>query len=147
MECTYCGPRLYNGITCLKNMFPLPHQSLLELFEDSLAEGAQEEASETDYDGTKQGPEHGLTSRGWSLDQDGDQETLIPERSPPPAESHSRTPSLRSRLQDLLMAAKKRSSGCFGGRMDRIGNASGLGCNSGRGKAAAEGGRGKSDEY
>uniref|UniRef100_A0A673BCN9 Natriuretic peptide A n=1 Tax=Sphaeramia orbicularis TaxID=375764 RepID=A0A673BCN9_9TELE len=37
--------------------------------------------------------------------------------------------SHRSRLQDLLLTARKRSSGCFGARMDRIGNASGLGCN------------------
>ncbi|XP_076022321.1 natriuretic peptides A [Genypterus blacodes] len=111
-------------------------KSLLELFEDSLAEGAQEEASETDYDVTKQAPGRSQTSRGWSVEQEEDQEALIPERSPLPVVSHNRTPSLRSRLQDLLVAAKKRSSGCFGGRMDRIGNASGLGCNSGRGKTS-----------
>ncbi|XP_051282063.1 natriuretic peptides A [Dicentrarchus labrax] len=108
-------------------------KSLLERFEETLAEAAQEEDSEADYEGTNQEPEHSQASRGWSPDQEGDQEPLISERSQSPADDRSRTTSQRSRLQDLLMTARKRASGCFGARMDRIGNASGLGCNSGRG--------------
>lgn len=107
------------------------HQSLLERFEETLAEAGQEEDSEGDYEGTNQ---ESARSREWSQDQEGDQEPLIPERSQPPAESHSRAASQRSRLQDLLLATRKRASSCFGARMDRIGNASGLGCNNGRGK-------------
>ncbi|XP_044208566.1 natriuretic peptides A isoform X1 [Thunnus albacares] len=109
-------------------------KSLLERIEETVAEAAQEEASEADYTGTNQEPERGQTSRGWSLDQELDQEPLISDRSQPPAEGQSRAVSQRSRLQDLLLTARKRASGCFGARMDRIGNASGLGCNNGRGK-------------
>lgn len=125
-------------------VFTSPQQSLLERFEETLVEAAQEEDPEADYEGTNQEPERSQASRGWSLDQEGDQEPLTAERSQAPAEGHSRTPSQRSRLQDLLLTARKRASSCFGARMDRIGNASGLGCNSGRGKTAAEGGRKKS---
>ncbi|KAM6929228.1 natriuretic peptides A-like [Lycodopsis pacificus] len=109
-------------------------KSLLERFEETLADAAQEEEEdEADYDGTKQQPVNNQASRGWNLDQEGDQEPLISEKSQLPAEGHSRTQSQRSRLQDLLLTARKRASGCFGARMDRIGNASGLGCNNGRG--------------
>ncbi|XP_074499147.1 natriuretic peptides A [Sebastes fasciatus] len=107
-------------------------KSLLERFEETLVDAAQEEDSEADYEGTNQQPENSQPSRAWNLDQEGDQEPSISERSKP-AEVHSRTPSQRSRLQDLLMTVRQRSSGCFGARMDRIGNASGLGCNNGRG--------------
>ncbi|XP_062282506.1 natriuretic peptides A [Scomber scombrus] len=117
-------------------------KSLLEQFEETLVEAAQEEASEADYAGTNQEPERSQTSRGWSLDQEGYQEPLIPDRSQPVTEGQSRAMSQRSRLQDLLLTARKRASGCFGARMDRIGNASGLGCNNGRG----QNGRKKSDE-
>ncbi|XP_028265311.1 natriuretic peptides A [Parambassis ranga] len=109
-------------------------KSLLEHFEETLAEAAQEENSEADYEGTNQESEYSQTDQGWNLDQEGDKETLISERTQPPFEGHSRSAIQRSRLQDLLMTARKRASGCFGARMDRIGNASGLGCNSGRGK-------------
>ncbi|XP_031735677.1 natriuretic peptides A isoform X2 [Anarrhichthys ocellatus] len=108
-------------------------KSLLERFEETLADAAQEEEDEADYDGTKQQPVNSQASRGWNLDQEVDQEPLISAKSQLPAEGHSRTQSQRSRLQDLLLTARKRASGCFGARMDRIGNASGLGCNNGRG--------------
>ncbi|XP_047456467.1 natriuretic peptides A [Mugil cephalus] len=110
-------------------------KSLLERFEESLAGAAQEEYS--DYEGPNQETERGQAGRGWSPEQEGNKEAFASsERAaapPPPAEGLSRTASQRSRLQDLLMGARKRASGCFGARMDRIGNASGLGCNSGRG--------------
>ena len=122
-----------------------PQQSLLGRFEDILAEAAQEEDSEADYEGTNQEPELSQASRGWSPDQEGDQEFLTSERSQSPAQGHSRTTSQRSRLQDLLLTARKRASSCFGARMDRIGNASGLGCNNGRGVTAVEAGWRKLD--
>ncbi|XP_034393147.1 natriuretic peptides A [Cyclopterus lumpus] len=108
-------------------------KALLERFEDSLAEAAQEEDSEADYEGTNQEPENSQVSRGWNLDQEGNQEPLISETSQLPVQGHSRTPSQRGRLLDLLFTARRQASGCFGARMDRIGNASGLGCNNGRG--------------
>ncbi|XP_071752500.1 natriuretic peptides A [Centroberyx gerrardi] len=108
-------------------------KSLLERFEETLAEATQEEDSEADYEGTDQEPERSQAGRGWSSDQEGGQHPSISERPQLPAEGRSRIPSQRSRLQDLLMATRSRSSGCFGARMDRIGNASGLGCNNGRG--------------
>ncbi|XP_040007538.1 natriuretic peptides A [Xiphias gladius] len=112
-------------------------KSLLKRFEETLTEAAQEEDSEADYEGTNQEPERtsalNQVSREWSLDQEGDQEPLISERSQPTVERNSRAMSQRRRLQDLLMTTRKRASSCFGARMDRIGNASGLGCNNGRG--------------
>nr|BAE19668.1 atrial natriuretic peptide [Cottus kazika] len=108
-------------------------KALLERFEETLAEVAQEEDSEADYEGTNQESENSQASRGWYLDQEGNQEPLLSEKSQLPAEGHSRTPSQRSRMLDLLLTARRQASGCFGARMDRIGNASGLGCNNGRG--------------
>ncbi|XP_071396710.1 natriuretic peptides A [Centroberyx affinis] len=108
-------------------------KSLLERFEETLAEATQEQDPEADYEGTDQEPERSQAARGWSPDQEGGQRPSISERPQLPAEGRGRIPSQRSRLQDLLMATRSRSSGCFGARMDRIGNASGLGCNNGRG--------------
>nr|XP_046254116.1 natriuretic peptides A [Scatophagus argus] len=107
-------------------------KSLLEHFEETLAEAAQDVDSEADYV-TDQEPESSQVSRGWSLDQEGDHEPFISERSQSRAEGRSRNISEKNRLQDLLMSTRKRASSCFGARMDRIGNASGLGCNNGRG--------------
>ncbi|XP_068605647.1 natriuretic peptides A [Brachionichthys hirsutus] len=106
-------------------------KSLLERFEETLAEAAQQENS--DYEVTDQDPEQSQAGRGWSLDQDGDQDPLISGRAQGPAEGRGRPASQRDLLQDLLMTTRKRASSCFGARMDRIGNASGLGCNTGRG--------------
>ncbi|KAK5862951.1 hypothetical protein PBY51_000016 [Eleginops maclovinus] len=107
-------------------------KSLLQRFEEMLTESAQED-SEADYDDTNQQPDNSQVPRGWNLDQEGPVQPLTSERSQLPAEGPSRGQSDRSRLLDLLMGTRKRSSGCFGARMDRIGNASGLGCNTGRG--------------
>ncbi|KAM9856285.1 natriuretic peptides A [Aulostomus maculatus] len=112
-------------------------KSLLEHFEETMAEAAQEEDIESDYEVADQEPEHSQTSRAWSLAQEGDQEHLIMDRSQLPAEGQSRVTNQKNHLLDLLMSARKRTSGCFGARMDRIGNASGLGCNNVRGEALA----------
>lgn len=48
-----------------------------------------------------------------------------------PWESSDRSALLKSKLRTLLTAPRSlRRSSCFGGRMDRIGAQSGLGCNS-----------------
>ncbi|KAJ4933828.1 hypothetical protein JOQ06_006637 [Pogonophryne albipinna] len=110
-------------------------KSLLQRFEETLAKADQED-SEADYEDTNQQPDNSQAPRGWNLDQEGPQQPLTSERSQVPAEGPSRGQSERSRLLDLLISSRKRSSSCFGARMDRIGNASGLGCNNGRGEAA-----------
>lgn len=115
----------------------------MERFEETLAGAAQEGDSEADYEGTNQEPDRSQPSQGWSMDQEREQEPLISERSQSPAEGHSSAASQRNRLQDLLMTTRKRASSCFGARMDRIGNISGLGCNNGRGKSAVENGNRK----
>ncbi|KAM3617017.1 uncharacterized protein V6R79_001143 [Siganus canaliculatus] len=107
-------------------------KSLLGRIEETLAEASQREDLEGDYEATNQEPEHSqVSNRDWNLDQEEDQEPLLSERSQLPPEGHGRTASQRSRLQDLLLTARKRASSCFGARMDRIGNTSGLGCNNG----------------
>ncbi|XP_019746231.1 natriuretic peptides A isoform X2 [Hippocampus comes] len=108
-------------------------KSLLERFEETLAEAAQEDTSEMDYATMNQEPERGQSDRGWNTQQDRDQEPATEERSQAVAEVQNRALSARNRLLDLLVTARKRASGCFGARMDRIGNASGLGCNTARG--------------
>ncbi|KAG7274841.1 hypothetical protein CRUP_038814 [Coryphaenoides rupestris] len=96
-------------------------KSLLERFEETLAEGTPEDntlVEEEEYDGADQGPDR----------------ALVPERPQQgPVVGYDRMANQRSRLQDLLMATRSRTSGCFGSRMDRVGNTSGLGCNTGRG--------------
>lgn len=114
------------------------NQALLQRFEETLVEAAGERNSEADYEEINQEPEQNQASHGWSQNQEEHQEPWISERSQSVAEGDSRTMSQRDRLQDLLINTKKRASSCFGARMDRIGNASGLGCNNGRGEIAAE---------
>ncbi|CAF90579.1 unnamed protein product, partial [Tetraodon nigroviridis] len=102
-------------------------KSLLERFEESVSEADQDQNPELDqeaeYDTRDEEP-----GRGWNLDLLKNQDAATAGRS----ELH--TPSgQRNHLQDLLMSLRKRASSCFGARMDRIGNASGLGCNNGRG--------------
>lgn len=107
---------------------------MLQRFEETLAEAVQEEdAPDADYEGTNQQSERSQANQGWGLDREVDEDLLKSERPPPQAEGRGRPLSQRSRLQDLLMSRRMTSS-CFGARMDRIGNASGLGCNSGRGE-------------
>ncbi|XP_077439951.1 natriuretic peptides A [Vanacampus margaritifer] len=105
-------------------------KSLLERFEETLAQAAQEDTSEMDYATMNQETERSQTNRGWNREQDREQEPAPVERSQAAAEDQR---SQRNRLLDLLVTARKRASGCFVARMDRIGNTSGLGCNNSRG--------------
>nr|XP_061828990.1 natriuretic peptides A-like [Nerophis lumbriciformis] len=103
-------------------------KSLLERFEETMSQLAQEQDSEPDY---------GAANREalWDVEQqDRDRDPVTPDRASPLSEAQSRAMSQRSRLMDLLLSARKRTSGCFGARMDRIGNASGLGCNNAKGQ-------------
>lgn len=57
-----------------------------------------------------------------------------------PWDSSDRSALLKSKLRALLAAPRSlRRSSCFGGRMDRIGAQSGLGCNSFRVRGAGDG--------
>uniref|UniRef100_A0A8C7VCI4 Uncharacterized protein n=1 Tax=Oncorhynchus mykiss TaxID=8022 RepID=A0A8C7VCI4_ONCMY len=87
-------------------------QNLLERFEETLAA--------VDYEGANPEHEHSQASPG----------LLLSDVWEPAAEgSYSGVQSQRSRLQDLVMATRSKAfTGCFGARMDRIGNSSGLGC-------------------
>uniref|UniRef100_A0A3B4BHF7 Uncharacterized protein n=1 Tax=Periophthalmus magnuspinnatus TaxID=409849 RepID=A0A3B4BHF7_9GOBI len=84
-------------------------QSVLQRLEASLSVVPDEEQEPGDY-APEPGSPQGVGSRGTESD----------------------VPSQRSQLLDLLLSARRSSSGCFGARMDRIGNASGLGCGRGQ---------------
>lgn len=111
-------------------------QSLLEHFEESVSEADQGQNPELDQEADYESRDH-EPGRGWNLDLVRDQDPAPSGRS----EIHSPAWAQRNHLQDLLMSLRKRASSCFGARMDRIGNASGLGCNSGRGEEPQEGGQ------
>ena len=120
---------IWARLTLNNNTTPPPSpQSLLGRLEETLAGGAPEDNTlveqeeEQEYDGADQGP---------------DRPPVGPERpaAGPAAGGYGRPATQRSRLQDLLMATRSRTSSCFGSRMDRVGNSSGLGCNTGRGNA------------
>ncbi|XP_033825678.1 natriuretic peptides A [Periophthalmus magnuspinnatus] len=83
-------------------------KSVLQRLEASLSVVPDEEQEPGDY-APEPGSPQGVGSRGTESD----------------------VPSQRSQLLDLLLSARRSSSGCFGARMDRIGNASGLGCGRG----------------
>ncbi|XP_062315660.1 natriuretic peptides A [Osmerus eperlanus] len=102
-------------------------KNLLERFEETMVAVVQAEDPVPDYEEMNPNPEQRQTNLGW----DRTPEELNPPPIEPrePDEGHSRTQSQKSRLQDLLMATRSKLSGCFGGRLDRIGTSSGLGCN------------------
>ncbi|XP_048860770.1 natriuretic peptides A [Brienomyrus brachyistius] len=95
-------------------------KNLLEQFEETLAgEEAAEGAS--DYQDGRLDPEQSPTGPEWTRDK----------------ASQGTTPedafrAQRNLLQDLLMSTRSKSA-CFGGRIDRIGTSSGLGCSPKRG--------------
>ncbi|XP_051964433.1 natriuretic peptides A-like [Xyrauchen texanus] len=102
-------------------------KSLLQQFEEALA---AEETSEraVDYEDSNSVPEQSPASTSWDRDR---------EEEAPPAEDTNPADGFdtqRNRLIDLLMSTRSKSlSGCFGGRLDRIGSSSTLGCNSKKG--------------
>ncbi|XP_018963744.2 natriuretic peptides A-like [Cyprinus carpio] len=96
-------------------------KSLLQQFEEALA---TEEAPESavDYEDSNTELEQSPASASWDRDR---------EEEAAPADGFE---TQRRRLIDLLMSTRSKSlSGCFGGRLDRIGSSSTLGCNSKKG--------------
>uniref|UniRef100_A0A8C1UJQ0 Natriuretic peptide A n=1 Tax=Cyprinus carpio TaxID=7962 RepID=A0A8C1UJQ0_CYPCA len=99
-------------------------KSLLQQFEEALAtEEAPERA--VDYEDSNTALEQSPASVSW--DRDREEEAAPAEDTSPPDGFETQ----RNRLIDLLMSTRSKSlSGCFGGRLDRIGSSSTLGCNS-----------------
>ncbi|XP_016345017.1 natriuretic peptides A-like [Sinocyclocheilus anshuiensis] len=93
-------------------------KSLLQQFEEALAaEEAPERA--VDYEDS---------NTSWDRDRE---EEAAPAEDSNPSDGFE---TQRNRLVDLLMSTRSKSlSGCFGGRLDRIGSSSTLGCNSKKG--------------
>lgn len=102
-------------------------QSLLQQFEEALAtEEAPERA--VDYEDSNTALERSLASTSWDRDRE---EEAAPVEDTNPSDGFD---TQRNRLIDLLMSTRSKSlSGCFGGRLDRIGSSSTLGCNSKKG--------------
>ncbi|XP_061115107.1 natriuretic peptides A-like [Conger conger] len=99
-------------------------KSLLEQFEDTLA-GEKAPNSPGDYeDATAEEEEEakqGQPGRDWDRERGGQG---LPSDPRGPGDGYE---AQRSQLLDLLMSTRSKS--CFGGRLDRIGSYSGLGCN------------------
>ncbi|XP_059358688.1 natriuretic peptides A-like [Carassius carassius] len=102
-------------------------KSLLQQFEEALAtEEAPERA--VDYEDSNTALEQSPASVSWDRDRERDRDR---EEDTNPSDGFE---TQRKRLIDLLMSTRsKRLSGCFGGRLDRIGSSSTLGCNSQKG--------------
>nr|BAA34122.1 atrial natriuretic peptide [Anguilla japonica] len=103
-------------------------KSFLEQFEDTLA---REEVADNpgDYEDAKpEEAERGQPGPEWDRERGG-QGPASDLRGP--GDGYQ---AQRSWLQDLLMSTRSKSSSpCFGGKLDRIGSYSGLGCNSRKG--------------
>ncbi|XP_056320451.1 natriuretic peptides A [Danio aesculapii] len=102
-------------------------KSLLQQFEEALA---TEEASEraVDYEDSNTVLEQSPPSTSWDRDRE---EAAAPGEDSNPSDGFD---TQRNRLLDLLLSTRSKSlSGCFGGRLDRIGSSSTLGCNSKKG--------------
>uniref|UniRef100_A0A674CG33 Uncharacterized protein n=1 Tax=Salmo trutta TaxID=8032 RepID=A0A674CG33_SALTR len=105
------------AVHVLGRPYPVSNLNLLERFEETLAV--------VDYEGTNPEHEHSQAP----------QRLLLSDIREPAAEGrYSGTQSQRSWLQDLVMATRSKAfTGCFGARMDPMGNSSGLGCRPERG--------------
>ncbi|XP_076845070.1 natriuretic peptides A [Brachyhypopomus gauderio] len=101
-------------------------KSLLEQFEEVLA--AEDSDARPEYDDGKTVLGQNQGSPAWERDRQ--------EQAPSPEDvgPDEGLEAQRKRLIDLLLSTRSKSfSGCFGGRLDRIGSSSSLGCNSMRG--------------
>ncbi|XP_051950880.1 natriuretic peptides A-like [Xyrauchen texanus] len=102
-------------------------KSLLQQFEEALAADETPEKS-VDYDDSNSALDQSPVSTSWDRDRE---EEAPPAEDTKPADGFE---TQRNRLIDLLMSTRSKSlSGCFGGRLDRIGSSSTLGCNSKKG--------------
>ncbi|XP_055025056.1 natriuretic peptides A [Misgurnus anguillicaudatus] len=94
-------------------------KSLLQQLEEVLA---TEEVSDraTDYEDSNPEMEQNPVFKSWDREED------VPEDTNPVDGYETQ----KKRLMDLLLSTRSKSlSGCFGGRLDRIGSTSTLGCN------------------
>ncbi|XP_050972791.1 natriuretic peptides A [Labeo rohita] len=102
-------------------------KSLLQQFEEAMAAEEAPERS-VDYEDSNTALEQSPASASWDRDR--------AEEAPPAEDTNNQDgfEAQRNRLIDLLMSTRSKSlSGCFGGRLDRIGSSSTLGCNSKKG--------------
>ncbi|XP_030640282.1 natriuretic peptides A [Chanos chanos] len=102
-------------------------KGFLQQFEEALA--SEEPADKAvDYEDATLSTEQGQPEMAWQSDSEA-QNTAREDGTP-----RGGYEAQRNRLMDLLTATRSKTfSGCFGGRLDRIGSSSGLGCNSKRG--------------
>lgn len=108
----------------LLTQFTLLYQSLLQQFEEALAT----EDRALDYEDSNTMLEQSPASTSWDRDREDEAAPAEDTNLPDGFETQ------RNRLIDLLMSTRSKSqSGCFGGRLDRIGSSSTLGCNSKKG--------------
>ncbi|XP_077080715.1 natriuretic peptides A [Siphateles boraxobius] len=99
-------------------------KSLLQQFEEALAT----EDRVLDYEDSNTMLEQSPASTSWNRDREDEAAPAEDTNLPDGLETQ------RNRLLDLLMSIRSKSlSGCFGGRLDRIGSSSTLGCNSKKG--------------
>uniref|UniRef100_A0A4W5K1X9 Natriuretic peptide A n=1 Tax=Hucho hucho TaxID=62062 RepID=A0A4W5K1X9_9TELE len=102
------------AVHVLGRPYPASNLNLLERFEETLAA--------VDYESPNPEPEHSQAS---FCSQTSGRQLW---------KGATAAQSQRSRLQDLVMATRSKAvTGCFGARMDRIRNSSGLGCRPERG--------------
>ncbi|XP_065104069.1 natriuretic peptides A [Paramisgurnus dabryanus] len=96
-------------------------KSLLQQLEEVLA---TEEVSDraTDYEESNPEMEQSPVFKSWDREED-----VPAAEDTNPADGYE---TQKKRLMDLLLSTRSKSlSGCFGGRLDRIGSTSTLGCN------------------
>ncbi|XP_072537151.1 natriuretic peptides A [Salminus brasiliensis] len=102
-------------------------KSLLQQFEELLAP-VEESEGVVDYEDRNMVPSQSQASPGWEKNRE---EQAPPGEEPSPEEDLE---AQKKHLIDLLLSTRSKGfSGCFGGRLDRIGSSSSLGCNSMRG--------------
>lgn len=109
-------------------------QTLLQQLEDTLAQAEGAEGG-ADYEELSPQTDPGQVAQAWGGQQESprsqSEDAGLAEE---PAQNMQNIKDQRNRLQDLLLAARSKTfSACFGGRLDRIGTSSGLGCNTSRG--------------
>ncbi|KAJ8016496.1 hypothetical protein DPEC_G00007830 [Dallia pectoralis] len=105
-------------------------KNLLERFEETMALVNIAENHAVDYEGLNPESEPSQNYPGWDMAPEAPKRPVLSDiQQPTSDESYSGALSQRNWRKDLLMASRSKAvSGCFGGRMDRIGTSSGLGC-------------------
>ncbi|XP_012687570.1 natriuretic peptides A [Clupea harengus] len=115
---------------------PYPANSLAKLktlllqLEDTLAQAE----GGPDYGELSPEADPGQASQGWGGQEESPRPQAEEAGLPEETQNMQSIKNQRNGLLDLIMAARSKTfSACFGGRLDRIGTSSGLGCNTSRG--------------